>query len=151
MQKVSHSIVLYSTTSPFLAGVYKRGVKIEEFKSLDKTSSAITSFFSDILERFEIDAIYFAKGPGSFMSIKITYIFLKTLSIAKGIKLGATDSFYFSSNGYLRASKNSYFLKKEGTITLTKEGQEPTIFLPKILDEGVFSDDCEPFYYLPPV
>lgn len=151
MQKALRSIVLYSASSPFLAGVYKNGVKEEEYESGEKTSRAIVEFFEDILGCFEIDTIYFAKGPGSFMSIKITYIFLKTLSVTKNIKLKAVDSFFFSKNGYLKASKNSYFLKKEDTISLTKIGEEPLIFLPEAIEEEAFSDDCEPFYYLPPV
>jgi len=151
MQKALHSIVLYSSTAPFLAGLYKEGVKIEEFRSEEKTSEVIYSYFKEMLKNFDIDTIYFAKGPGSFMSIKITYIFLKTLSISKGIKLKATDSFYFSQNNLIRASKNSFFSKKEDTITLTKNEEIPLIALPSYINIDDFSDDCEPFYYLPPV
>ncbi|MFW5990157.1 MAG: hypothetical protein ACOCP1_02020, partial [Campylobacterales bacterium] len=97
------------------------------------------------------ETIYYARGPGSFMALKVTYIFLKTLSISMNVKLKATDSFFFSKNRAIRATKNSSFLKKEDRITITKESIDEAIELPSTLECDEFDDNLEPFYFLPAI
>jgi len=87
------------------------------------------------------------------MAIKITYIFLRTLALTKGIVLYANDGFYFSKGEPIRAMRKMYFVKKEGTITtqFLQNSFETKFFLPKFIEIEKFSRDIEPLYILPAV
>lgn len=87
------------------------------------------------------------------MAIKISYVFCKTLSIAKDIKLFASDGFAFSKSGYIKAHRNTYFIKKNGTISTIQQKDiiQSDFFLPNYLDYKLFSDKIKPNYILPAV
>lgn len=151
MQKSKVSILLYSATSPIHYGIYIDGHLKEQYSCDKKSSTALYEIFEPLLQRYDIETIYYARGPGSFMALKVTYIFLKTLSITMNIKLKATESFFFSKNRTIRATKNSSFLKKEDRITITKESVAEDIKLPQTLDVYKFDDNLEPYYFLPAI
>ena len=44
---------------------------------MDQTSEALPLLFESILKEYDPKRLFFARGPGSFMAIKITYIFFK--------------------------------------------------------------------------
>ncbi len=106
-----------------------------------------------ILKEYSVKTLYFARGPGSFMSIKITYIFLKTLSIVKNVKLKAADGFNFNGSKPIKAVGNLYFIKEDGVIKTKKMDivKDERYELPKKLDYKIFSEDNEPLYILPAV
>ncbi len=52
------------------------------------------------------------------MGIKVTYLFLKTLSIVKNIPLLAIDGFFFNENHPIKAVGKLYFVKNSNTISL---------------------------------
>lgn len=86
------------------------------------------------------------------MSIKITYLFLRTLSITNNVPLFATDGFAFNHNTPIKAVGTLYFLKKDGMISTQKIDDNYMIQsfqLPQTLDETIFSDDHAPLYVLP--
>ena len=87
------------------------------------------------------------------MAIKITYIFLKTLSITLGVPLLACDGFAFNQGKPIRAMRNLYFVKKEQEITTVRLETpiEQHFALPTVLDEKLFNDEIEPLYMLPAV
>ena len=146
MQRVD--VCVLALSSPILVGIYENNKLKEEIKSLDKTSEILPKIFSDILKRYEVNFIFFAKGPGSFMSIKLVYIFLKTINIVKGIPLFATDGFYFT-NSPIKAIGNRYFIKKDNKIDIVKlENVTTTFNLPTILDKSKFDTNIEPLYIL---
>ena len=108
-----------------------------------------------ILKSYTPQAYYFARGPGSFMAIKITYLFLRTLSITQNVPLLATDGFAFNQNSPIKAVGTLYFSKENGKITTQKiDTQKEKIHpfaLPQKLDKEIFSDENEPLYILPAV
>jgi tRNA A37 threonylcarbamoyladenosine modification protein TsaB len=129
---------------------------IEEFVKDEKTSTVLPRIFEDILNRYEIEALYYTRGPGSFMAIKISYIFLKSLSISLNIPLYATDGFVFNENSPIKAIGNLYFMKENGKIQPKKIGDKDMrkgsdFKLPKKLEREVFTDEIEPLYILPAV
>jgi tRNA A37 threonylcarbamoyladenosine modification protein TsaB len=145
-------IVLIALSKPILVGIYVNSKLIEQIRSEEYTSDILAVIFDDILNRFYVESIYFAKGPGSFMSIKLVYIFLKSLQIAKDINLFATDGFYFNSNTPIKAIKNSYFIKRDGIINIEKLNCQIEDFeLPDTLKKEDFSEDIEPLYILPAI
>lgn len=141
-------------TPPLQIGVYHDSTLIESIKSDDKTSDALPPLFDALLKKYTINALYFAKGPGSFMAIKVTYIFLRTLSITKNIPLFATEGFTFNDNNPIKATGALYFMKKDGKILTEKIGTPLTrqdFTLPTTLERTHFSSDVEPLYVLPAV
>lgn len=145
--------MVIALTSPLHVGIYEANHLIEEFHESEQTSEALPKIFETLLERYTPARLFFAKGPGSFMSIKITYIFLKTLSIALGIPLYAADGFMFNEGRPIRAMRQLYFVKNEqGIQTQRFELPQEQIFcLPQIVDETLFETHCEPLYLLPAV
>ena len=87
------------------------------------------------------------------MAIKITYIFLKTLSISLNIPLFACDGFRFNEGRPIRAMRNLYFIKETEAITTIRleSPVEQHFTLPMDLDETLFNNEIEPLYMLPAV
>lgn len=143
-------IVVVSLSSPLLIGVYKDNILDYKIETTDKTSDVLPTLISNLFDEYDIEGLYFAKGPGSFMSIKIVYITLKTISITNNIPLFATDGFYFT-DGFIKANKNRYFTKDNSGEILIKATDEPietNFHLPNILDKSAFNDDIKPMYIL---
>jgi len=141
-------------TPPLRIGIYHDSSLIENIHSDGKTSDTLPLLFDEILKKYTIDSLYFAKGPGSFMAIKVTYIFLRTLSITKNIPLFATEGFTFNDNNPIKATGALYFMKKDGKI-LTEKIITPLtrqdFTLPTTLERTHFTSDVEPLYVLPAV
>ena len=146
-------VVVVALSSPLLIGVYQDGKLIERIESAEKTSEALAKIFEDILRRYRIERIFFAKGPGSFMSIKLVYVFLKTLQIAKNIELFGCEGFVFNRDRPIKAMGDLYFVKENGKIVTKKiKGQvEGRFELPQSLEKIECSDDISPLYVLPAV
>ena len=141
-------IVIIPISSPIKIGLYKDRILFEEINSDEMTSEFLPQFFDKILKQYEIDNIIYSKGPGSYMSIKLTYIFIKTLQITKNINLLAVDGFYFNQNSPIKAVGNRFFVKENDTITIKKAEVLHSFELPQILKFEEFSKEIEPLYIL---
>jgi len=148
LQKRLVDIVAVVISNPLLIGVYENGKLIEKIQTQGMTSDILPSIFDTLLQKYEINSIIYSKGPGSYMSIKLAFVFFKTLEIVKNIKLLAADGFYFNQNRPIKAVGNSYFVKKEGIITLKKDEKEGEFYLPEKLKLEDFDEDNEPLYIL---
>jgi tRNA A37 threonylcarbamoyladenosine modification protein TsaB len=155
VSKKQVDLLIISLTSPLLIGIYEGNTLLEKLESNEKTSEILPSLIEDILQRYEINNLYYARGPGSFMAIKITYLFLKTLSITLEVPLLATDGFTFNQNSPIKAAGSLYFCKENGMITTQKvdiSKKKITPFaLPVHLDKKFFTKENEPLYILPAV
>jgi len=135
-------------------GVYNNGICIEQYKSDDKTSDALPILMGFLLKRFTCKGLFFAKGPGSFMAIKVTYLFLQTIHITKDIPLYACEGFTCNANMPIKAVGKRYFVKcPDGSIDTTILDSPPNapFVLPRVLPYEAFSQDIEPLYHLPAV
>lgn len=150
-----HKVLVISLSAPLLVGVYKDNNLIDSYSSQEKTSDELPKIFDKLLKIYDIDELFYARGPGSFMAIKITYIFLKTLSILKNIPLRGSDGFSFNHSSAIKAVGSRFFMKTNDNITvenLDKDSIEIKSFeLPKVLDSSVFTKDNTPLYILPAV
>ena len=140
-------VVAIVISQPLKIGLYKDKKLFKEIVKNGLTSEILPEIFDEILKSYKIDSIIYSKGPGSFMAIKLSYIFFKTLQITDDIKLFGVDGFYFNNNKPIKAVGNSFFVKKEGIITLEKDKKEGEFFLPKTLKFDEFEDD-EPLYVI---
>jgi hypothetical protein len=151
LSKRSVDIVVIPISKPLLVGVYENGKLIEKIEKEGMTSDILPEIFDNLLKKYTISHIIYAKGPGSYMSIKLSYVFFKTLEIAKNIKLLAADGFYFNNGAPIKAVGNSCFVKKDDIISITKNVKEGEFYLPKELNLNDFSQDVSPLYVLSPV
>jgi len=151
MQEVE--VVVVSIANPLLIGIYKDKILHQEYKIEGKTSDIIAEVFSSILKTYRIGKIYYVNGPGSYMSIKVSYIFLKTVSIINQIELLAINGFELNQNSPIKAIGKKYFIQKDDKIVLSDlNGMEIYDFiLPKSLENIKSSLDNLPNYVLPAV
>ncbi len=142
-----------SLTTPLLIGLYKNKILFKYYSSIEKTSTELPKIFKKIDRDYNIIELYYAKGPGSFMAIKISYIFLKSYAIVKNILLKAIDGFYFNNNMPIKAIGKMCFIKKGDNIILDLAPQDKLteFMLPDILRNEDFSVNCAPLYILPAV
>ncbi len=153
MPKSDVEIVVVALRSPLLVGVYSEGELLYKYEEQQKTSEILPSIFRKILQKHDIKRVLFARGPGSFMAIKLVYIFLKTMQIAKGIELRGCDGFVFNDNQPIKAIGNLYFVKENGKI-VTKKLQNPPdapFKLPQNINNIQCGQEIEPLYILPAV
>jgi tRNA A37 threonylcarbamoyladenosine modification protein TsaB len=141
-------ILLITLTSPILVGIYEDKKLIKTIESNEKSSDFLPLVFEELLQKYDIQNLFYANGPGSFMAIKVAYIFLKSLSVLKDIPLYARDAFYFNENQPIKAIGKLCFVKIASKIETQKFQTVPkTVFrLPDELDYNEFSTNATPLY-----
>jgi len=155
LQKVSHSykLLIISISSPLKLGVYADNLLIEEIESSKKTSDILMVLIKDIIDRYDISSIIYSHGPGSYMSIKLTYIILKSIEIIRGIPLFGCSAFLLNGEKPIKAIGNLYFIKEKETI-ITKRFDRPIVQefeLPKDISDLDVVSGSIPDYQLPAV
>jgi hypothetical protein len=148
LQKPLVDIVAIVISKPMKIGIYENNKLVKIIEKDGFTSDVLPIVFDELLKKYEINSIIYSKGPGSFMAIKLAFVFFKTLEIAKNIEFLAADGFYFNKNQPIKAVGKSYFVKKEGIISIKKDLKEGEFFLPEILNKDDFSKDTTPLYVL---
>ena len=141
-------VLLVALSSPIQIGIYEENRLIDTIVSDKKSSDILPVLFKQIFDSFCVEKLFYANGPGSFMAIKVAYIFLKSLSIIKGIPLFATDAFYFNKNQAIKAIGKLCFVKIGSEITTQKLEIVPDgkFVLPDVLDYNEFSKITTPLY-----
>ena len=150
MRRKRVDILLVALASPILVGVYEDGALIEEIRSHQRSSEALPGIYEALLKKYEIDSFIYTNGPGSFMSIKVAYIFLRSLGILKDIPLYAMDAFCCNGNRPIKAVGKLHFVKIQDKIETRKfdEVQRNSFELPKTLDKRQISSDSAPMYVI---
>ncbi|WP_162971219.1 tRNA threonylcarbamoyladenosine biosynthesis protein TsaB [Helicobacter pylori] len=153
-------LVLISLGEGVLLGVYQNNFLCTSYTSKSKTSEALVEVFSQLFKDFKnptlpaIKGVYYAKGPGSFTSLKLTHVFLHTLALIHNFELYSTTGFDFNDNTPILAYANKYFVSKETeSLTDFKDLKiAPKDFkLPSFLEKDKFTQLNMPFYILPPI
>ena len=135
-------------SSPIQIGIYEENRLIDTIVSDKKSSDVLPILFKQIFDTYKVEKLFYANGPGSFMAIKVAYIFLKSLSILKKIPLFATDAFYFNKNQAIKAIGKLCFVKIGSEITTQKLEivPEASFTLPDVLDYNEFTQTAAPLY-----
>ncbi|WQT18066.1 tRNA (adenosine(37)-N6)-threonylcarbamoyltransferase complex dimerization subunit type 1 TsaB [Helicobacter pylori] len=153
-------LALISLGERVLLGVYQSNFLCASYTSKSKTSEALVEVFSQLFKDFKnstlpaIKGVYYAKGPGSFTSLKLTHVFLHTLALIHDFELYSTTGFDFNDNTPILAYANKYFVSKETeSLTDFKDLKiAPKDFkLPPFLEKDKFTQLNTPFYILPPI
>lgn len=145
------NICLISINKEISIGIYQNNKLIRTIHDTGKTSDVLPLVFQEILNTYKIENIFYANGPGNFSAIKLTHIFVRTLSIISGINTYCADSFYFTNDLYINAYGKIYFIKNGSNIdTVILEESFNTIFnLPQEIKVEDFQSKCAPLYVLP--
>ena len=141
-------VLLVALSSPIQIGIYENNKLIDTIVSSEKSSDVLPSIFKKIFDTYSVEKLFYANGPGSFMAIKVAYIFLKSLSILKKIPLFATDAFYFNQNQPIKAIGKLCFVKIDSEIETQKLEivPESKFTIPDVLDYNEFSNESMPLY-----
>ena len=116
-------IVVIAINSPLIIGIYQDKKLVEKISVEGKTSQLLPVQFEKIIKQYTIKNVLFANGPGSFMAIKITYIFLKSLSTVLEFQLFSQDAFFFNKNKPIKAINGYFFIKNNNEIKMVKLNQ----------------------------
>ncbi|CAM3840813.1 hypothetical protein [Arcobacter cloacae] len=147
-------VLVITISNPLLIGVYEKKKLIKEFKLDGKTSDLLPELFKDLLKDYDINKIIYVNSPGSFMAIKVAYLFLKTICITKNIELNAIDGFEFNENSPIKALGKKYFIKIDNEIKvdfLEKDSIICDFKLPMCIEKYNFNKETLPIYNLPAV
>jgi tRNA A37 threonylcarbamoyladenosine modification protein TsaB len=144
----SVDLVFITLSSPIKVGVYEDNKLIDSIISEEKSSEILPIIYKDLDKKYNIKQLFYANGPGSFMAIKVAYIFLKSMSVLKNIPLYATDAFYFNENQPIKAIGKLCFVKLSSEIKTQKLETTPNMDfrLPDVLDYNEFSTSAQPLY-----
>ena len=157
MQQFSVKVIVISISNPILIGIYKENMLIETISKEGKTSDVLPSLFDEILINYDVKEIFYVSGPGSYMAIKIAYIFLKTISIVNEIKLYALSGFDFNNNSPIKALGKKYFFREINNldeniiIKFLEDNKVEEFILPENIKNIKFSENTLPEYNLPAV
>jgi tRNA A37 threonylcarbamoyladenosine modification protein TsaB len=141
-------LLFITLSSPIKVGIYEDNRLIKSIETHEKSSDVLPKIFEELSKKYEIKKLLYANGPGSFMAIKVAYIFLKSMSILKNIPLFATDAFYFNENQPIKAIGKLFFVKISSEIKTQKLeiAPEADFMLPDVLDYSEFSTAAAPLY-----
>ncbi|MDD5373654.1 MAG: hypothetical protein PHO62_09560 [Sulfurimonas sp.] len=144
----SVDLLFITLSSPLQVGIYEDNRLIETIVTHEKSSDVLPKIFNELSYKYVIKKLFYANGPGSFMAIKIAYIFLKSMSILKNIPLLATDAFYFNKNQPIKAIGKLFFVKVSSEIKTQKLEIAPEVsfMLPDVLEYSEFSTTATPLY-----
>lgn len=143
-------ILVIALSAPILIGIYENGVLIKKIVSHEKSSEYLPLVFQELLQNYSVEKLLYTNGPGSFMAIKIAYIFLKSMSILNDIPFFATDAFYFNNNRPIKAIGKLCFVKIASQIQTQKLEivPEPCFRLPDVLEYNEFTNNTAPLYMI---
>lgn len=147
-------VLVISISKPLLVGVYKDKKLIKVFENDGMTSDVLPLIFEEILKEFKLDNIYYVNTPGSYMAIKVAYVFLKTLCITQNIRLKACSGFEFNENSPIKALGKKYFINSKDGVKvdfLENNSRMSAFKLPDVLKDINFSTQTLPIYNLPAV
>jgi tRNA A37 threonylcarbamoyladenosine modification protein TsaB len=147
-------ILVITISNPLLVCIYENKNLIKEIQLDGLTSDKLPILFKDLLKEFNIKSIAYVNTPGSFMSIKIAYIFLKTICQIKNIDFLAIDGFTFNQNSPIKALGKKYFINDNGLVKvdfLQNVCRIQDFKLPKSVENIKFYKDTLPIYNLPAV
>jgi len=148
-----YTLLVISISSPLLVGLYEDDILIKIMKSDQKTSEVLLPLMMRCIDKYDISAIIYTRGPGSYMATKLTYIMLKTIEITRGIKCLGCSGFSLNEGQPIKAIGNLYFIKEKETIITKKYIQRLNVKfrLPQSIHNLELDRESTPEYLLPAV
>lgn len=154
MPKLPVTVLLISASRPMRLAVYDRvGAKLESFESDAPATESFYPLFKAIDEKYAIEKLAYARGPGSFMGLKLGYVFMQTLALARNLPFTAASSFVLSDGAPVQAHGKRWFAQEANGIgvKLFEAAPEDRLLPPDRLDLNLFDTNTEPDYFMPAV
>jgi len=149
---MSKDILFLNIANPPVLGIYEQNRLISKIRLDGKTSEELPKIFQDLINKYALRDLIYINTPGSYMSIKLAFVFFKTLSCIKNYQIFAAEGFLFNENSPIKAMGSSFFTKKGDKILIQRgEFEAKDLVLPKILQKEKFVLNGEPIYITPPV
>ena len=148
-----YTLLVATISSPLLLGVYEEDRLVEIFSSSKKISETFLPLLREILEKYPLSKTIYARGPGSYMAIKLTYIMLKTVEIVQDIPCYGCSAFALNGDKPIKAMGNLYFINEKETI-MTQKYEQPVnapFALPQSIHDLEIDEESTPEYVLPAV
>ena len=143
-------VLILSISKPLLIGIYKDKKLLKTITKEQNTSDILASVVDDIFKQFDIKAFYYANNPGSYLGVKLVYVFLSTISIVKKIPFYGANAFCFNDNSPIKAIGKKYFFFKNNKIILDdlNDTNITPFYLPQALNTKLFQPNLAPTYEL---
>lgn len=151
MHREPITLLVASFAKPTLIGVYSaQNELIRSFAEDGKITDFLYQITSEIDKNYLIKRLVYTQGPGSFMGLKLAYVFLASFAIARNIPFEAISSFAIASK--IHAHKNRWFVQNGDRVEVVEMAdQTDLIALPRSIDSIAFESDKLPRYELPAV
>lgn len=146
------TLLLLTIAKPTVVALYDENNRfLKSYAFEEKITDGLYKTVKEIERSFEIVRVAYANGPGSFMGLKLGYVFLQTYSAVRDIPFVATESFTFADK--IHSNGKRWFVKSVDSVDLIVLDDSPIDMpnLPERLDLMLFSDSVEPNYILPAV
>lgn len=151
-------VLVISISNPLLIGIYENKKLVKTYEEEGKTSDILPQIFQTILREYNLSKVYYVNTPGSYMAIKVSYVFLKTICITKNIEFRACSGFEFNQNSPIKALGKKYFINDSNEKVqnvkvdfLDNNTKIHDFKLPNVLDNVISSSETLPIYNLPAV
>ena len=146
-------LLILSLGTPLLLGVYVNGELREEKRLEGKAGDLLPPAVEELDGRYRWKRILFARGPGSFMAVKIGYLFARTFAVARDLELAGTDAFAFNGGAPIKATGKMHYVKEGEAIRMAALESAATapFLLPQTLYDLPFDQPPTPLYVAPPV
>ncbi len=147
-------VLVITISNPLLIGIYEDKQLIKTYENNGMTSDILPVLFDEILKKYSVETIYYVNTPGSYMAIKVAYVFLKTISITKNIPLKACSGFQFNKNSPIKALGKKYFINENEVVKvdfLENNCKIHDFKLPNVLNDLKYTLETLPIYNLPAV
>ncbi len=146
-------MLIICVAKPILLGIYENNSLIQSYTCENKASESLAKLCEKALKNYDIKEFIYTNSPGSYMSIKFTYVFLKALCLVKNAKLSAVLAFEFNNQTPIKALAKKYFKLQNDKIYLDFLGEDEIqdFILPQNLSKIKRSEDTLPRYILAPV
>ncbi|GHV10482.1 glycoprotease [Campylobacterota bacterium] len=147
----SVSLLLLSATRPTRLAIYgEDGGVIEQFQSDLPLTESLYDAIKAFDEAYAIERVLYARGPGSFMGLKLGYLFLRSFALGRGIDFLAADSFALSGGAPIHSHSKRWFVLENGSAAIRSFDSAPAEVLspPERLDLTLFSAETAPNYIL---
>jgi tRNA A37 threonylcarbamoyladenosine modification protein TsaB len=146
-------VLINAISVPLQIGVYRDSIAIDKIEIDGKTSDVLLQEIEKLQQCYGIDSFIYANGPGSYMSIKLTYILLRTIEMIRGIPFSGCSAFELNGGKPVRAMGNIYFTKEKETIITQKFDEKvmQEFWLPDDLSALSLEKENIPLYILPAV
>ncbi|MGE4295437.1 MAG: hypothetical protein AB7E49_07045 [Campylobacterales bacterium] len=154
MPKSPVFVLLVSASRPMRLAVYDLGGnRLELHESDAPATESFYPFFKTIDDRYDIARVAYARGPGSFMGLKLGYVFLQSFAMARRIPFASVSSFALTRGAPVQAHGKRWFVLEGGEVSVRAFETPPQAALlpPEQIDFSIFEAACEPEYLMPAV